>query len=549
MPNSAYVAGGNSYAGAKLYFYATGTSTAAAVYSNATLTSARSQPVTADSQGVFAPIYLDPSVSYRVVLKTAAGATLKDVDPWPATFATAESVGRVLWPRTDAEIAATPTNYAFEPGDARRYGGETDGGTYTTAVQTALDALPTGESGGGTVTVPKNCKFDLSALSLPHRAIIEYYGGDDTSDSSIVATNEKRVFIANANVDGIVNEYRIEATFHPGLIVNVRKSLDNHDGELGAGQARLDPARASINIADDDVVNYRTVYENYIDGFTPDTSAGIRSHALKTHAVLNGITNTDFGGGPFTSANLVYGVTSGAVGLPLSAAASALTVLMLQGEFVAGEKITNGVQSTNTITSVTSTQIEGNSIATSMRTGYWGVGIPADLAPSPWHVAGRVSISPTRSGGIYQPDDWTSPRFAFIDTVDTTAAGREIVYDTVPAAASRRLTVRDLGGTTNKGWVGGILAKCSFTNTPAVENSAFNITSIARTDTGKYTVTIADDAARADYAITIGNSDVADRSVWKSRAVGSFEIWNYNTSDALADLTGEVSVVCVGGDI
>jgi hypothetical protein len=70
--------------GAKWYFYVTGTTTPASVYTTSTLSVAHANPVVADSGGSFAPIYLDPAVTYRAILKTAAGVTVPngDIDPY-----------------------------------------------------------------------------------------------------------------------------------------------------------------------------------------------------------------------------------------------------------------------------------------------------------------------------------------------------------------------------------------------------------------------------------------------------------------------------------
>lgn len=68
--------------GAKWYFYASGGTTPAAIYTTSALNVAHTNPVVADSAGLFAPIYLDPAVSYRATLKTAAGVTVQDVDPY-----------------------------------------------------------------------------------------------------------------------------------------------------------------------------------------------------------------------------------------------------------------------------------------------------------------------------------------------------------------------------------------------------------------------------------------------------------------------------------
>lgn len=69
--------------GAKAYFYVSGTSTPATVYQNAMLTTPHAVPVVADAAGVFAPIYLDSSVLYKVELQDTNGAVQSGypVDP------------------------------------------------------------------------------------------------------------------------------------------------------------------------------------------------------------------------------------------------------------------------------------------------------------------------------------------------------------------------------------------------------------------------------------------------------------------------------------
>ena len=74
-------AGGLPLPGARMQFYATGTTTPTPAYSTASLSTPLANPVTADSGGLFAPIYLDPSVTYRVQLLNAAGSLVQDVDP------------------------------------------------------------------------------------------------------------------------------------------------------------------------------------------------------------------------------------------------------------------------------------------------------------------------------------------------------------------------------------------------------------------------------------------------------------------------------------
>lgn len=79
---------GNPVSGGKLFFYATETSTPASVYADGGLTTPLTNPVVADSAGRCAPVYLDPAVTYRCKVTTAAGATIKDVDPIDNPLAT-----------------------------------------------------------------------------------------------------------------------------------------------------------------------------------------------------------------------------------------------------------------------------------------------------------------------------------------------------------------------------------------------------------------------------------------------------------------------------
>ena len=77
--------------GAQWLFCATGTLTPQAVYTTAALDTEHSNPVVADAAGRFPPIYFDASLSYRGILKNAAGATLSgmDIDPINAGIASA----------------------------------------------------------------------------------------------------------------------------------------------------------------------------------------------------------------------------------------------------------------------------------------------------------------------------------------------------------------------------------------------------------------------------------------------------------------------------
>jgi len=74
---------GTTYPGAKLYFYVTGTTTPKDTFSDPDLDPSHlhANPVVADADGQFPPIYLEAG-EYKAVLKTSTDATLDTVDPY-----------------------------------------------------------------------------------------------------------------------------------------------------------------------------------------------------------------------------------------------------------------------------------------------------------------------------------------------------------------------------------------------------------------------------------------------------------------------------------
>lgn len=78
-------ANGLTIPGAKLYFYATGTTTLQAIYANSGLSTPLANPVEANAAGRWPTIYLNDALVYRVVLKTSGGTTIDDQDPYLAS--------------------------------------------------------------------------------------------------------------------------------------------------------------------------------------------------------------------------------------------------------------------------------------------------------------------------------------------------------------------------------------------------------------------------------------------------------------------------------
>jgi hypothetical protein len=113
------------YPSAVLYFYVTATSTPKVVYTDADLVTPHGTSVTADANGIFAPIWLASDQQYRVTLKTSGGATVSGypVDGVGGPIMTKAEIGATLFPQTTAEAAASvvPADYAQIPGYEARY--------------------------------------------------------------------------------------------------------------------------------------------------------------------------------------------------------------------------------------------------------------------------------------------------------------------------------------------------------------------------------------------------------------------------------------------
>lgn len=78
----AFTSNGLPAAGAKLYFYASGSSTPAPIYTTSALNVEHPNPVPANGAGRFPSIYLNSSVTYRLVITDKNDVHLDDVDPF-----------------------------------------------------------------------------------------------------------------------------------------------------------------------------------------------------------------------------------------------------------------------------------------------------------------------------------------------------------------------------------------------------------------------------------------------------------------------------------
>jgi hypothetical protein len=152
--------------GAKAYFYATTTTTPQDTYTTSARNVAHPNPVVADANGVFPAIYLDPALVYKLTLTTSADVLIYTVDPVNDQVLSQAIIGGLLYPQTDAESSAgvTPVNYAYEPGDIRRYGAVGDGVTDDSGA--INDAIAAAKVFGGCVLIPPPPTFYLCTQTL-----------------------------------------------------------------------------------------------------------------------------------------------------------------------------------------------------------------------------------------------------------------------------------------------------------------------------------------------------------------------------------------------
>ena len=129
---------GTPRVGAKLSVFDAGTSTPRPTYPTAAdaaaETNPQTQPITSNSSGQFAPIFVvEDDGPIKIAITDADDVALPGypVDNIPVLPFDQDAIGRILYPRTPAEISAgvTPTDYAYPEYDTHRYGATGNGST------------------------------------------------------------------------------------------------------------------------------------------------------------------------------------------------------------------------------------------------------------------------------------------------------------------------------------------------------------------------------------------------------------------------------------
>ena len=198
LPKAVPISSGNGYSGAKAYFYQSGTTTPITTYTTAALSVAHANPVVADANGVFAPIFIDESVneSYKLKLNTSSDVLIYEVDSLPSL----------------------QTHYI--DGDVRKYGAVGDGSTDDSAAAAAAVSALNGT--GGIIYFPKGAYLidDAALQNLDRVTIIGDGHGDNVQPgatrlllktgtrTSLISTasNVRSVSVRDMDLEGQGNE-------------------------------------------------------------------------------------------------------------------------------------------------------------------------------------------------------------------------------------------------------------------------------------------------------------------------------------------------------
>jgi len=209
-------ASGNPLAGGLLFFYVTGTSTKAETFSDEELSTANANPVVLDSAGRAGDIFLDPSVTYKVVLAPAT-----DTDPPTAPIWTADPVVDLA-----ANVTAAFAVYAGDPngnvaGTAGTVGGAGASAIYDITNNILFVCVTTGDA--------DNAVWQAVAAGLS--------GNEDirTTDHTVSADDNGRIQTAN-KASAITFNLTAAATLGAGFLVGIKN--------IGAGTLTIDPAGA-----------------------------------------------------------------------------------------------------------------------------------------------------------------------------------------------------------------------------------------------------------------------------------------------------------------
>ncbi|MFZ2160453.1 MAG: hypothetical protein WAV72_30635 [Bradyrhizobium sp.] len=474
-----------------------------------------------------------------------------------------------------ASAGAWVRQFNFVNYQARWFGAVADHTTDSTAIINTIisvsDLVNTnataGKQGAAYIEIEGGVRFASSSLSFlasgNHVFVyLRYFANSDTSKGvpdGGGGTNERHETSVNSGypgdaTGGMVAEWSSDAPLHPAHILNVSKQMAGADAHFGTGQVRtptaLSPARASYNIKDENVLRWRAVYQSY---GADDVSNGVYLQPFNTLIDLNNVGSSGWPTIP-AAGTIITGVTSGAIGIKVSHNTTDCFVNFVAGQFLPGEKITDGVTtSTNNIGGggVTYASTTYPFLGFGFNNPVCTYGVPPGYAVTGFDIGARLTLRKSTGsiGGGAHKETVLNAAALFTNTaaaVPTT--GRQVVLD----SSNRLVAVNGVSlgtGSTGNGLVGGVAAHCFFPHAGGVSANAFNIATAGPTGTGAYAVTFTNALANANYSVLVTRTNPADFPIYVdgAKTVNGFSLANYNSGGTQTNLVGKIDIVVIGG--
>lgn len=223
---------GNVLSSGKLFVYEPGTTTKKTTYTDENLSVPNANPIILDSAGRCV-IFLTDGAEYKFVLAPSTdtdppAAPIKTIDEVKSpTALTQATIGAAFYPRTAAEIAAgvTPTNYAYEPGNVKRYGAVGDGvANDRTAIVNAIAVAVA--LGGGQVFFPEGTYLITSAITISANQPVQLVGAGRQASIIDPAGNFDVFTFSGGAVGSGVESLGVDATDMTGGRVFVVNTQD-----------------------------------------------------------------------------------------------------------------------------------------------------------------------------------------------------------------------------------------------------------------------------------------------------------------------------------
>lgn len=270
-----------------------------------------------------------------------------------------------------------------------QFGAKADGTDQTAKVQAAANYLG---ANGGIVAIPRAVKFRKEGLVITNSTVLRIYGGGDISTQvgTTLLSGEYVIAPYGVNALGAVNEVRVEAPFHPGIVNNVNKGDPSQNTVYGPSQTTNNPAKASYIIQDEGNDVYLTQYVSY-----PDTNgiSGVQTYMFWDEFTLTGVSAASFTTTAPVAGEVITGVISGATGyyLPHQSVGN-LVLHWISGNFVVGETLRDLDETTTaTISGIARAQKYNDGFFMDRDRGGQMV-IGARKAPFPLTIAGAVGL-------------------------------------------------------------------------------------------------------------------------------------------------------------